>query len=418
MEYIKRISEEKLKFFLETFKSVAIVGPKFSGKTTLAKIFSKSEITLTTSNINENKNLLQLNPELFFSGVRPKLIDEWQLIPEVWDLVRHRVDNESGRGLYILTGSSTANFDKNRHSGAGRIGRMLVRPMSLYESQVSLGAISIGALFAGKEFEMIKSDVKVEDYAKWIVKGGWPEGIYDSETQAIIKNISYLDALLKEDINKVTKKTYNEKRMKKIIESLARNTASEVTNVMIEQDINVLDMSVSQNTLVDYLDVLNKLYIVEDLESWSPNLRSKTVIRTSPARFFVDPSIGATALGLSSSRLLNDFKTLGLFFEALVLRDIRVYADANYGRVYRYKDSSNLEIDMIIQLDDGRWAALEVKMGSHQFEQAAANLLKLITKIDEDKMLKPSFLAIITATEYAYKREDGVLVLPLGLLKD
>lgn len=418
MQYIARLSEKKLAFYLKTFKSVAIVGPKFSGKTTLAKQFSKSDIYLSPFNLEENKTILQLNPALFFSGEKPKLIDEWQLIPEVWDLVRHQVDKEFDRGLYIFTGSSAANFDKNRHSGAGRIGSMIVRPMSLYESGVSSGLISLSKLFDNQSLETIKSDVKVDDYAKWIIKGGWPEGIYDSEAQAIVKNASYLNSLIKEDVNKVINKTFNELKIRKIIESLARNTATEIANVGIEKDIKTLDTLISQNTLVDYLDVLNKLYITEDLNAWNPNLRSKTVIRTSPARFFIDPSIGASALGLSSYKLLNDFQTFGLYFESLVVRDIRVYSDVNFGSVYRYKDSSGLEVDLIIQLNDGRWGALEVKMGSHQFDLAAKNLKKLADKIDDNKMMKPSFLAIVSATEYAYKREDGVLVLPLGLLKD
>lgn len=418
MSYIKRLSEKKMNLYLNTFKSVAIVGPKFSGKTTLAKRFAKSDIYITRANIDENKTMLQLNPSLFFAGEKPKLIDEWQLIPEVWDLVRHQVDKEEGRGLYILTGSSSANFDENMHSGAGRIGRMIIRPMSLFESKVSSGKISLKDLFDEKAFEMIKSEVNVDGYAKWIVKGGWPEGIDDSENQAIIKNTAYLDALIKEDVNKVTNKTYNKLRMRKVIESLSRNTASEVNNTKIEDDVRATDESISKNTLVDYLDVLNKLYIIEDLNSWSPNLRSKTVIRTSPARFFVDPSIAAASLGLTSKRLLNDFRTFGLFFESLVLRDIRIYVDVNEGKVFRYKDSSELEIDMIVQLNDGRWGAIEVKMGSHQFDQAANNLIALANRIDVSKMMKPSFLAIITATEYAYVREDGVLVLPLGVLKD
>ncbi len=418
MTYINRLSEKKLDLYLNAFKSVAIVGPKFSGKTTLAERFAKSEIYITSNNIDQNKTMLQLSPDFFFAGEKPRLIDEWQLIPEIWDLVRHQVDKEKGRGLYILTGSSAANFDENIHSGAGRIGRMIVRPMSLFESRVSSGEVSLKEMFDEKDFEMIKSNVKVQEYAKWIVKGGWPESINDSENQSIIKNISYLDALIKEDVNKVTNKTYNEMRMRKVIESLSRNTASEVANVKIESDVKATDESISQNTLTDYLDVLNKLYIIEDLNSWSPNLKSKTVIRTSPARFFVDPSIGAASLGLTSKRLLSDFETFGLFFEALVVRDIRIYADVNEGRVYRYKDSSGLEIDMIVQLNDGRWGAIEVKMGSHQFDQAANNLITLSNKIDEKKMMKPSFLAIITATEYAYTREDGVLILPLGVLKD
>jgi len=240
------------------------------------------------------------------------------------------------------------------HSGAGRIGRMIIRPMSLYESKVSSSAISLRDLFDKKVFEMVESSVTILEYAKWIVKGGWPEGINDSEIQSIIKNISYLDALVKEDVNKVTEKTYNETKMRKVIESLSRNTASVVPNTKIESDVIATDEPISQNTVTDYLDVLNKLYIIEDLNSWSPNLRSKTVIRTSPARFFVDPSIGAASLGLTSKRLLTDFETFGLYFESLALRDIRVYADVNEGRVYRYKDKSGLEIDMIIQLQDGR----------------------------------------------------------------
>lgn len=304
------------------------------------------------------------------------------------------------------------------HSGAGRIGRMIIRPMSLYESKVSSSAISLRDLFDKKVFEMVESSVTILEYAKWIVKGGWPEGINDSEIQSIIKNISYLDALVKEDVNKVTEKTYNETKMRKVIESLSRNTASVVPNTKIESDVIATDEPISQNTVTDYLDVLNKLYIIEDLNSWSPNLRSKTVIRTSPARFFVDPSIGAASLGLTSKRLLTDFETFGLYFESLALRDIRVYADVNEGRVYRYKDKSGLEIDMIIQLQDGRWGAIEIKMGSHQFDQAAKNLMSLANKIDESIMMKPSFLAIVAATEYAYVREDGVLVLPLGVLRD
>ncbi len=418
MTYIKRLSEKKLELYLNTFKSVAIVGPKFSGKTTLAERFAKSEIYITRNNIDQNKTMLQLNPKLFFAGEKPKLIDEWQLIPDIWDLVRHQVDKEDGRGIYILTGSSAANFDEKIHSGAGRMGRMIVRPMSLFESKISNGDISLKDLFEEKQFGMVKSGVNIETYAKWIIKGGWPEGIDDPENQSIIKNVSYLDALVKEDVNKVTNKIYNELRMRKVIESLSRNTASEVTNTKIESDVKATDESISQNTLVDYLDVLNKLYIVEDLKSWNPNLRSKTVIRTSPARFFVDPSIGAASLGLTSKRLLSDFETFGLFFEALAVRDIRVYSDVNEGRVYRYKDSSGLEIDMIVQLNDGRWGAIEVKMGSHQFDQAAKNLISLSNKIDKNIMMKPSFLAIITATEYAYAREDGVLVIPLGVLKD
>ncbi|MGI6359871.1 MAG: ATP-binding protein [Acholeplasmatales bacterium] len=418
MKYIKRINESLLEQYLSIFKGVLIVGPKFSGKTTLAKVYSKSEITLTPLNMEDYKTMLNLNPNVFFKGEKPKLIDEWQLIPEVWDLVRHQVDKEVGRGLYLLTGSSSANFDLNVHSGAGRIGRMIIRPMSLYEVGASNGLVSIKELFEGKNYNYTKSSLNVNDYALWIIKGGWPLGVYDTEEQAIIRNNAYLDAIVKEDVNKVSNKKYNELRMLKVIESLARFTASETTNTAIINDLKSLDEGMAVNTLLDYLNVLNKIYIIEDLKAWNPNLRSKTVIRSTPARFFVDPSIGAAALKLTTKRLNSDFKTFGLFFESLVLRDVRIYAETIGGKVYRYKDSTNLEVDIILELKDGRWGAIEVKMGSNEFDSAAEKLLRFSANIDESKMGKASFLAIISATEYAYKREDGVYVIPLGTLKN
>lgn len=418
MKYINRINEKLLNSYLKIFKAVLIVGPKFSGKTTLSKQYAKSSIFLTPLNINDYTTMLNLNPDIFFEGNKPKLIDEWQLIPEVFDLVRHQVDKEEGRGLYILTGSSAANFDFNRHSGAGRIGRMIVRPMSLYELGVSSGEVSLKEMFEGKSYNYVNSKVSVNDYALWIIKGGWPEGINDTEEESIIRNNSYLDALVKEDVNKVSNKTYNELKMKKVIESLSRFIGSETNNNQIIRDLKSLDESMVINTLIDYLDVLNKIYIIEDLNSWNPNLRSKTTIRSTPARFFVDPSIGASALKLTTKRLNSDFNTFGLFFESLVLRDIRTYAESIGGKIYRYKDSSNLEIDIIIELNDGRWGAIEVKMGSNEFDKAAKNLLSFTEKINKDIMGEPSFLAIVSATNYAYKREDGILVIPLGLLKN
>jgi predicted AAA+ superfamily ATPase len=418
MKYIKRINESLLEQYLSIFKGVLIVGPKFSGKTTLAKVYSKSEITLTPLNMEDYKTMLNLNPDVFFKGEKPKLIDEWQLIPEVWDLVRHQVDKEVGRGLYLLTGSSSANFDLNVHSGAGRIGRMLIRPMSLYEVGASNGLVSLKKLFAGKTYNYVKSNLDVNDYALWIIKGGWPLGVYDTEEQAIIRNNAYLDAIVKEDVNKVSNKKYNELRMLKVIESLARFTASETTNTAIIKDLKSLDEGMAVNTLIDYLNVLNKIYIIEDLKAWNPNLRSKTVIRSTPARFFVDPSIGAAALKLTTKRLNSDFKTFGLFFESLVLRDVRIYTESIGGKVYRYKDSANLEVDIILELNDGSWGAIEVKMGSNEFDSAAEKLLRFSENIDESKMGKSSFLAIISATEYAYIREDGVHVIPLGTLKN
>lgn len=416
--YKKRLLEKTLDQYLKTFKAISIVGPKFCGKTTLAEQFSKSAIYLDPLNKSDYKTMLQLNKKEFLSPPYPKLIDEWQLIPEVWDQIRHEVDHIEDRGLFLLTGSSAANLEKTEHSGAGRISRLMLRPMSLYESGVSNGEISLSKLFEGEKIEYTKSPSKVEDYAINIIKGGWPESIYDSELQANNRMRSYIDALLKEDINKVTSKKYNENKARKILESLARATGSEASNKKILNDLSYFDTSISENTLIDYLDVLNKLYIIEDLKSWNPNLRSKTIIRSTPARFFVDPSIGASVLNLSSSKLMKDFETFGLFFESLVIRDLRIYAESINGEIFRYKDKTGLEIDAVVQLYDGRWGAIEVKMGSHLFDEAAKKLQSFASKIDTKKMGEPSFLAIISATEYGYQREDGVYIIPLGLLKD
>jgi predicted AAA+ superfamily ATPase len=416
--YIPRIMEKIFKENLDTFKAMAIVGPKFCGKTTLSETFAKTSIFLNPLNRADYKTMLQLYPQEFLAGPYPKLIDEWQLIPDVWDIVRHFVDRTDGRGLFLLTGSSAANFEDTVHSGAGRIARVMLRPMSLFEVGASSGEISLKALFESYVFKSHRSKLSVEDYALWIIKGGWPESVGDSEQQSIRRMHSYVDALCKEDINKVTDKRYNEIRTKSILQSLARHTASEITNRSLLQDLKSLDTSTAESTLIDYLDVLNKLYIIEDLKGWNPNLRSKTVIRSTPARFFVDPSIGASILNLTTQKLLNDFQTFGLFFESLVIRDLRIYAESNYGEVFRYKDKTGLEIDCVIQLNDGRWGAIQIKMGSHLFDDAAGKLLAFAKNVNYDVMAKPSFLAIISATEYAYTREDGVFVIPIGCLRE
>ena len=416
--YIHRIIEKTMKENLDTFKAIALVGPKFCGKTTLAEQYTKSSIILNPLNKNDYKTMLQLAPQDFLSGPYPKLVDEWQLIPEVWDIVRHHVDRVEGRGLFILTGSSAANFSDTSHSGAGRIVRVMLRPMSLSEACASSREISLSSLFKGQVFNALKSKLTVADYALWIIKGGWPESIGDSEQQSIRRLKSYVDALCKEDINKVTDKKYNELRAKKILQSLARHTASEATNVSLLEDMRSLDSATAEGTLIDYLDVLNKLYIIEDLKGWNPNLRSKTIIRSTPARFFVDPSIGASMLNLTTKKLMNDFQTFGLFFESLVVRDLRIYAEVIDGEVYRYKDKNGLEIDAVIQLNDGRWGAIQIKMGSHLFDEAAAKLISFADKVDQATMGKPSFLAIISATDYGYIRDDGVYVIPIGCLSE
>lgn len=424
-KYMDRCLDSRLKDKLESSGAVWIKGPKWCGKSTTAERFSKSFVYMQSRREREQNIALAKNaPELFLKGETPKLIDEWQIIPFIWDDIRYEIDKRDAFGQFILTGSATPIKEESeklrQHSGVGRISSLIMRPMSLYESLDSNGSISLSSLFSGKEVSPSKCDKNLLDYAYYACRGGWPKSIGLSErvSMEIVRN--YYNGLVENDIKNVDNVSRDVEKVKAFLRSYARNISTECSIETIISDIKGYDnKTVSDETVKSYIKALEKLYVIEDIKAWSPNLRSKTTIRTSPTRHFIDPSIACRALGAYKDDLINDLKTFGLIFEDMAVRDLKIYADKIGGDVYHYRDKNGLEADAIIHLDCGKWAAFEIKLhDSSRIEEAANNLLKLANLIDEQKMKKPEFLMVITATEYAYKREDGVWIVPLACLRD
>ncbi len=416
-KYIPRLIDNVLKEHLEAFGAVLITGPKWCGKTTTAKQRAKSIINFQDQ--KNKKSYLQtadLNPNALLVGDNPRLIDEWQVIPEIWDAVRQEVDNRDRRGLFILTGSSHVDPKKIMHSGIGRISRLRMRTMSLYESGSSNGIVSLKSLFNNDEIEdNIISNLTLEDISELVVKGGWPNTVNDDVSMALKQNESYIDLIASEEMKTVDGKVRDKYKVLHLLKSLARHTATSAADTTILKDIITNYETMHINTLASYIKVLKELYVIEDLPAWMPKLRSKAIVRSKHVRHFTDPALAAVLLNASPNNLIYDVETFGLLFESMVIRDLRIYSQYLSGKVFHYRDSDDLEADAIIHLNDGRWAAVEIKLGSSQIDKAANNLLKLKNKVDIRQ--KPSFLAIITATKYGYKREDGVYVLPIGCLK-
>jgi predicted AAA+ superfamily ATPase len=418
--YLKRLSDMELKIALETSGAVLIEGPKWCGKTSTAAMAANSVLYLQNPDFSSSYlALADTQPSQLLKGEVPRLIDEWQMAPVLWDAVRFEVDRRGLLGQFILTGSAVPKDNATAHTGTGRISRMRMRPMSLFESKESTGEISLGALFSGSQTtEYATSSLSIENLAHAICRGGWPSSLKLS-TQLSHKNaFDYVEAVINHDISEVDKIDKNPDRVRAIMRSLARNTATMASLKTITEDIEANDLSVSDKTINSYIHALKRIFVVEDLPAWMPSIRSKTAIRTSAKRHFVDPSIATAALRLQANALFNDFEYFGFLFESLCTRDIRIYAQANDGDVFHYRDKNNLESDLIVRLRDGRWAAIEVKMGQKQIEDAAKNLLKLKNIVDTTKMGEPTFLMILTAGEVAYKRKDGVWIVPLGCLRN
>jgi predicted AAA+ superfamily ATPase len=351
-------------------------------------------------------------------GNVPRLLDEWQVAPVLWDAVRFEVDKKNKIGQFILIRSSVPKDNVTSNTGTGRISRLLMRTMSLYESKDSNGSVSLESLFNGINDIASFSNLTIENIAYLITRGGWPASIKTSSEKIALKQISnYVESVINQDISKVDGIEKNPNRVRQLLKSLSRNISTMATMKTIKNDMAENEMTLSEKTISQYLNALRRIYVIEDLPAWTPSLRSKTSIRTSAKRHFVDPSIATAVLRLNNNTLLHDFETFGLLFESLCIRDLRIYAQSLDGEVYHYHDKNGLEADGIIWLHDGRWAAVEVKMGSKEIENAAKNLIKLAKNIDTKKMQKPSFLMILTGTELAYKRNDGVYVIPLGCLK-
>ena len=414
-EYLKRTIDNVLKEELEAFGAVLITGPKWCGKTTTAFQIAKSTLFMHDPNLKDNLiELAKLNVNELLKGDKPRLIDEWQSAPELWDAIRFDIDQKGEEGLYILTGSTIVDESKISHSGAGRISRLNMRTMSLYETSHSNGAISLANLFDGEHNISSQSKLGLEEYIDLIIRGGWPNTIKKSLNIAIRQIKGYVDIVCKSDIREIDGVQRDEIKTKAILKSLSRHISTSAADTTILADLKENDISMDIDTLRDYINVLKKLYIIEDLPAWSTKLRSKSVIRLKNTRHFVDPAIGASLLNANKKNLLGDLNTLGFLFESLVIRDLRIYSQYIDGNVSHYRDSSGLEADAVIQLDDGRWGAIEVKLGLQHVDDAARNLIKLEKLVEKNK---PTFLAVITGTKYAYKREDGVLVIPIGCLR-
>lgn len=418
--YKPRICDEMLKLKLRTSGAVLISGPKWCGKTWTALNAANSVIYMQDPDKkNSYKQLAQTKPSLLLQGEKPLLIDEWQMATELWDAVRFAVDRTPEKGQFILTGSVVVEDDGNiAHTGTGRIAALKMRPMSLFESGESNGAVSLKALFDGEADIEARSSADIEDLAHAICRGGWPAALNMEREDSLDVVRNYVDAIVERDAGAIDGSSKNPDRMRSILKSLARNISTMTTDSTIMEDVKANDISLSDKTLSSYLTALRRLFVVEDIKAWQPSLRSKTGIRTSDKRQFVDPSIAAAALEMQPRALIMDFNFFGFMFESLCARDLRIYAEPLRGSVRHYHDRSDLEADLIISLNDGRWAAVEVKLGSKEIDSASANLKKLVDKIDTSRFPAPSFLMVLTGGEFAYRRDDGVLVVPLACLRD
>jgi hypothetical protein len=418
--YKKRIADGMLKEKLDAKGAVLVEGAKWCGKTTTASQLAQSILYLhDPANKEQYLKMASINPGLLLEGPTPRLIDEWQLAPQLWDAVRFEIDQRDDFGQFILTGSSTPVADMSTsHSGTGRISRMSMRPMTLWESGDSNGVIALSDLFEGQEDIAGMSSIDIIRLAYLICRGGWPKSLHPSEKISLIQAYDYYDSVVESDISLADGVQRNPQRVKLLMRAYSRCISSEVKISNIRSDMISNDSdSLSEDTIYSYISALKRIFVIEDLPAWSPNLRSKTAIRLTDKRHFVDPSIAVACLGIGPKDLINDLNTMGLFFESMCVRDLRVFAEAMDGTVYHYRDKSGLECDAVIHLRNGSYALVEVKLGGNEIDLAAKNLLTLSYKIDTDRMKAPSFLMVLTGGSIAYRRKDGVFVVPAGCLK-
>ncbi len=418
MAYLQRICDKLLASELKASGAILIEGAKWCGKTSTAQQAARSSLYMQDPDKTSSYlAAADTKPSLLLNGETPKLIDEWQMAPVLWDAVRFEVDKRNKPGQFILTGSAVPSDNLVAHTGTGRISRLLMRPMSLWESGDSNGSISLKELFDKNTDISATSDLSIEKIAFLICRGGWPASVSQENESALKMATNYVESVINMDVQRVDGVEKNPERVRMLLRSLARNISTMASGQTIMADMESNDIGISEKTLSSYLNALRRIFVIEDTPAWMPSLRSKTAIRTSPKRNFVDPSIATAVMRTNPSGLLNDFETFGFMFESLCTRDMRIYAQANDGAVFHYKDKNDLESDMIISLRDGRWAPIEVKLGNKQIDEAAKNLLSLQSKINTEKMGKPSFLMVVTGGEFAYTRDDGVLVVPIGCLK-
>ena len=420
-KYKKRIADKLLSEQLEAAGVVLIQGPKWCGKTTTALQAAASSMFLDNpASMKANIMLAEANPEILLDGKVPRLIDEWQLAPTLWDAARFVVSQRGLPGQFIFTGSAVpADMSVITHSGTGRFAWLTMRPMSLQESEDSTGSVSLGSLFKTGKAVGIAADIDISRLAFLLCRGGWPGSLQLSGKASLLQADNYVDAVVNSDISRVDNTVRNAVLTRKLLRSYARYQGAQVSLTKIADDILAGGSnSFSLDTLYDYVNALKKIFVIEDMEAWSPNLRSTTAIRTSDTRYFIDPSIATSALGIGPDDLMKDLNTMGLVFEAMAVRDLRVYADALGGKVYHYRDKNGLECDAIVHLRNGKYGLVEVKLGGETLIESGAKTLKaLASKIDTDRMEAPSFMMVLTGVgKYAYTREDGVVVVPISAL--
>lgn len=426
-QYKKRIADEIIDKKLNSSGAVLVVGPKWCGKTTTSEQHSCSVNYISDPmNLNKNMILAEININSLLEGDKPKLLDEWQIIPQLWDAVRFAVDHSKGVGQFILTGSAVPMDNEEQkkihHTGTGRITTLRMRPMSLWESGDSNGAVSLQYLFDNPGSMILgESTSSIEDVAFLICRGGWPIATTLGKEYALETAFSYYKAVADVDISRVDGVKRSSTRAKRLMRSLARHQGSQVTLTGIKNDMASNDTeSLDVETVSSYIEALKKIYVIEDMEAWNPNLRSKAAIRTTDTRYYVDPSIATAALGIGPADLVNDLNTMGLLFETMAVRDLRTYAESIDGDVFHYRDSNGLECDSVIHLRNGRYGLIEIKLGGQALiEEGAKTLNKFESLIDTKKMNGPSFKMILTAVgSLAYKREDGIYVVPIDCLKN
>ncbi len=420
-DYKPRIVDKMVETYLDVFGGVCIEGPKWCGKTWTSRFHSESEYLVGDPSGNfQNRQFAEMSPSLILPGNTPRLIDEWQEVPAIWDAVRHEVDQRGKKGQFILTGSSTPKRKGVLHSGAGRIGKLRMRTMSLYESGNSSGQVSLKDLCDGKLTPVLTGDVDLNLLIDNIVRGGWP-GNQDLPIQeAAILPAEYIKSVIDDEVHRIDEVQRDKRKIELLLRSLARNESTTVTNKTLQSDIKEIDdEDIDVNTVALYLDIFKRLFITENQEPFASNIRSSVRVKQAEKRHFTDPSLACSLLRATPEKLLADLKTLGFLFESLCERDLRIYAESFEAKLYHYQDYNNREVDAIIELKDGRWCAFEIKLGANQIDKAAADLIELRDKIAEDGGKVPSVMAVICGlANAAYQRPDGVYVVPITALKN
>ena len=415
MRYLHRIADDELEQRLDAMGAVVVEGPKACGKTATARQHAASEVLLDVD--STARTAIGFNPKLVLDGPTPRLLDEWQVAPEIWNHVRRAVDDRQAPGQFILTGSAVPADDTVRHTGAGRLTRLRMRPMSLYEWGASTGKISLRALLEGAPQEAAQSELDADDLFELVAIGGWPGHLSRTTPNALVANRDYIEEVRRVDISRVDSVSRDPERVARFLRSYARNVATHASMSTIAADTAGVAGPLKDHTGLEYASSLTRLMIIEDLPAWAPHLRSKSILRSAPKRHLVDPSLAVAALGASPRHLREDLELFGFLFESLVVRDFRVYAQAADADVFQYRDNTGLEVDVIVATRAGPWAAFEVKLGGEaRIEEAVANLLKFRNRVDTRRCGEPTALAVVVGSgSYAYRREDGVWVLPIGV---